>query len=292
VRRRETCHRSLGAGWDTQTAPAAGVAGRRCGTGCTGWFLGGLSDADILDRVPRLQRRSVGVRERRRADRRGATELKRLKDERTGWEVGAMQYPDSGGRGEQVDRSPADGSASASSSGGAAAEPAFDLDLNPESDALGAGGPALPTPTLAPPGSPPQDAHRARAVHVGKFQWVHQLHAGTSPSLWKTWPGRAPTPPTGCGRPTRRRGCKRSWITRGERRPRRASWWTPSCSANRRNDGFGSESRHNRTARSRSSSGYFFGAGTRAFPPGPQNRTSLQRLRKTGGTSKGLRHPH
>src|SRR5690606_5956452 len=40
-----------------------------------------------------------------------------------------------------------------------------------------------------------------------------------------------------------------------------------------------------RTARSRSSSGYFFGAGNSAFLPGSQDRTSLGRLRRSGGTS-------
>lgn len=67
---------------------------------------------------------------------------------------------------------------------------------------------------------------------------------------------------------------------------RRASWCTFSWSASRRNDGRGSDSRYSRTARSRSSSGYFFGAGNRAFLPGSQDQTRLRRLRRSGGTSK------
>src|SRR5690242_21625029 len=66
---------------------------------------------------------------------------------------------------------------------------------------------------------------------------------------------------------------------------RRASGCTFSCSPSLRNVGRGSDSRYSRTARSRSSSGYFRGAGNRAFLPGSQDRTSLQRLRRTGGTS-------
>jgi hypothetical protein len=66
---------------------------------------------------------------------------------------------------------------------------------------------------------------------------------------------------------------------------RRASGCTFSCSPSRRNVGRGSDSRYSRTARSRSSSRYFLGAGHRAFLPGPQDRTSLGRLRRTGGPS-------
>ena len=44
----------------------------------------------------------------------------------------------------------------------------------------------------------------------------------------------------------------------------------------------GCESRYSRSARSRRSSGYFLGAGNSAFLPRPQDRTSLQRLRRTG----------
>lgn len=72
---------------------------------------------------------------------------------------------------------------------------------------------------------------------------------------------------------------------------RKASGCTFSCSPNLRNVGRGSDSRYNRTARSRSSSGYFRGAGNRAFLPGSQDRTSLQRLRRTGGTSDILAIP-
>jgi hypothetical protein len=68
-------------------------------------------------------------------------------------------------------------------------------------------------------------------------------------------------------------------------RVRRASGCMFSCSPSLRNVGRGSDSRYSRTARSRSSSGYFRGAGNRAFLPGSQDRTSLQRLRRTGGTS-------
>jgi hypothetical protein len=53
---------------------------------------------------------------------------------------------------------------------------------------------------------------------------------------------------------------------------RRASGCTFSCSPNRRNVGRGDDSRYSRTARSRSSSGYFLGAGNRAFLPGSQDR--------------------
>jgi hypothetical protein len=45
---------------------------------------------------------------------------------------------------------------------------------------------------------------------------------------------------------------------------RRASGCTFSCSPNRRHVGLGSDPRYSRTARSRSSSGYFLGAGNRA----------------------------
>ncbi|MCE0767379.1 hypothetical protein LWC35_31420, partial [Pseudonocardia kujensis] len=42
---------------------------------------------------------------------------------------------------------------------------------------------------------------------------------------------------------------------------------------------------YSRTARSRSSSGYFFGAATSAFLPGSAEGTSLQTLRQSGGSS-------
>ncbi|WP_372463034.1 transposase [Pseudonocardia kujensis] len=52
-----------------------------------------------------------------------------------------------------------------------------------------------------------------------------------------------------------------------------------------RNVGRGSDSRYSRTARSRSSSGYFFGAATSAFLPGSPEGTSLQTLRQSGESS-------
>jgi hypothetical protein len=70
---------------------------------------------------------------------------------------------------------------------------------------------------------------------------------------------------------------------------RRASGCTFSCSPNRRNVGRGDDSRYSRTARSRSSLGYFLGAGNRAFLPGSQDRTSLRRLRRSEGISRSHR---
>src|SRR5690606_22790907 len=83
------------------------------------------------------------------------------------------------------------------------------------------------------------------------------------------------------GRSSRSPRSASSWRTQ----LRRASGCTLSCSPSRRNVGRGDDSRYSRTARSRSSSGYFFGAGNSAFLPGSQDRTSLGRLRRSGGTS-------
>src|SRR5690606_3810073 len=86
------------------------------------------------------------------------------------------------------------------------------------------------------------------------------------------------------GRSSRSPRSASSWRTQ----LRRASGCTFSCSPNRRNVGRGDDSRYSRTARSRSSSGYFFGAANSAFLPGSQDRTSLGRLRRSGGTSQQL----
>jgi len=52
------------------------------------------------------------------------------------------------------------------------------------------------------------------------------------------------------------------------------------CSASRRITGLGSDSRYNRTARARISSGYFFGASTKESFHGHQ--TMIKSLRETG----------
>ena len=67
---------------------------------------------------------------------------------------------------------------------------------------------------------------------------------------------------------------------------RRASGWTLSCRASCAITGLGFDSRYSRTARSRSSTGYFLVAATAKFlPPGFQDQTWFGSLRKSGGST-------